>query len=202
MEFYYILAVISAGFIAPLLFSLLFGVGYFGLSKVFLGLLLFLASFILAYLFSRVLAVVGVSGVLFCCIMGLLVAVSQRVLVALGVNGLEASEAVWVGFGFGLAETICSLIPNAPIHLIFAGSALTHFYRRLMSSLFQAASAMVLSRTSLYKLAVLSAAQAIGFSIALAGSYGFIQAPSIIQHIIEAGVLASPLAMMHSSVHS
>ncbi len=196
------LIVVVAGFIAPLVFALLFSGGCFRLCKVLLGLVLFLASLVIAYASLKLLYTAGVSGVAFCCLMGFSVAVSQRVLIALGVNGLDSSEAVWVGFGFGLAETICSLIPNAPIHLIFAGSALTHFYRRLMSSLFQAASAMVLSRTSLYKLAVLSIAQAVGVSIALAGGYGFIHAPAVIQHLIEAGALASPFVMIHSSLHS
>ncbi len=100
---------------------------------------------------------------------GFALALLNRGLVAFSVIGKNVDEAAWVGFGFGLTESLLILYPSGDVlgGFVLHGGFIYRLYRRSLSSLFQSASAVLFSRLTLLRFIGLLLVQGIGLSLSL-----------------------------------
>ncbi len=110
-------------------------------------------------------------------IIGFTIAFFQRILITFTVMGKEYARAAWLGYGFGIIEAIAILIPGLPHYtiIIAGGSTLYHLYRRALNSLFQSASAMILSRATIPKIFGLILIQGFGTGLLIAHNTGLLE---------------------------
>jgi len=129
---------------------------------------------------------------------GFSLAIAQRLLITIAVIGRSEDKAAWLGFGFGILESLGIILPIAPMYslVIFKGHTLYQLYRKSLNSLFQSASAMILSKASVLKIAILILVQGIGVSILILDSMGEITFLSKISNFAWLGILSVPISSL------
>ncbi len=184
-----ILGSMIGGVVAPLLLVLVLSGGKMLLRELLLGCGLCLFTLVLIKILTNGWIPQGTRE---CVGLGFLVACIQRLAIGFCAQGKRMDEAAWLGFGFGLIETIYALTPGAPIYMLFAGGALHHAYRRCMNTLFQTASAIMLSRMSLSRLVVLTIAQGAGLTLILLSNAGLLPVSLSVSSVLVGILYSTP----------
>ncbi len=184
-----ILGSIIGGVLAPLFLVLVLSGGKVLLRELVLGCGLCVLTLVLIKILTNGWIPQGTEE---CVGLGFLIACIQRLVVGFCSQGKRMDEAAWVGFGFGLTETLYALTPGAPIYMLFAGGALHHAYRRCMNTLFQTASAIMLSRMSVSRLVVLTVVQGAGLTMILLSNAGLLPVPLSISSVLMGMLYSMP----------
>jgi hypothetical protein len=169
--------VVIGGIITPLIFVLIVSEGRVYKTHFLVGLALSTLSLLVT---EKTVGAFGAEKATMASIVatGLIIAFFERGLVTLSVYGRGEERAAWLGFGFGLLQSLIMLFPVKtvyPLVISAGGGALYQLYRRALSSLFQSASAMILARANMGKLIALVFVQAAGISLILSLHNGFLQ---------------------------
>jgi hypothetical protein len=169
--------VVLGGIVTPLIFVLIISEGRVYKTHFLVGLALSTLSLLVT---EKTIGRLGGEGATIASVVmtGLIIAFFERGLVTISVYGRGEEEAAWLGFGFGLLQSLIILFPVKtvyPLIISAGGGALYQLYRRALSSLFQSASAMILSRANMGKLVALVFVQAAGISLILSIHNGLLQ---------------------------
>ena len=189
-----LLIIIIGGLLTPYIFVMIVSSGKYHLKPFITGCIISFISFIISI---RILSVPSNAqpALIIIILTGIIIAFMERGMITLTVMGRNIEEAAWLGFGFGLIQSLALLYPgkiNYPIILI-SGGALYHVYREALSSLFQSASAIILTKADPIKLVGLVSIQAAGIILLLAYNYGMLL-PYIKEiHLSYGGLFSLPV---------